>query len=606
MQRSLLDLDSMNAKIFRASKGSFLAGVMSLVCCQSALSIGIVIPSPVKSLRTSGLHRVVKTHSKSTGKSFTTRSTARGSKKGKSSSRWQAKKGNARAKKAAKARPAKAIPPQTLTGKLNVHTLAPGVVHKFYRGALTINVLDVDLVNAPVKVRPVLAGDDFRHLKDVTDHAKESRAIAAVNANYFKFNGTPLGTLIIDGEWVAGPLFDRVSMGITRNGFVRIERVNLYGTLTTSNPEIPTIWVNNINQPRRTGSRLIAYTRRWGSYVRLPYEGCLVAVNAQGEVVDTDTATMGIPWGGYVLSDSKKGAISKLRRGDVVDIDWKTRPAVWEDVVSAVSGGPMLIKDGKLYLDLKEERFSKRWTGSHITARTAAGVTASNHLLLVTVEGPHTLWDMAKFLRDLGAVDALNLDGGGSTTMVVNGQAVTRGAKTHQRRVASSIAILDERIAGLAERPYNGSYSPRHDLYGFLVPSNSFAPRQSAEVGGAKAILGSLDNFVVPVVVPGNLGVDSTANKTSAWKNEDTPPAVESDDGRLPNATDAGLSPQPFPSELAQPTPVQAENAKETPRPVGHRTSREHGVEADTKSEGWKKLIKNPFRNPLALFKKRS
>jgi hypothetical protein len=107
----------------------------------------------------------------------------------------------------------------------------------------------------------------------------------------------------------------------------------------------------------------------------------------------------------------------------------------------------MLIKDGHLYLDLKSENFRKSWTGAQIHARTAAGVTADNHLLLATIEGPHTLWDVAKFLHKLGAVDAMNLDGGGSTTMVVHGNTVTRNANSHQRHVASSIAVVDMRTA---------------------------------------------------------------------------------------------------------------------------------------------------------------
>ncbi len=364
-----------------------------------------------------------------------------------------------------------AIPPQALADKMSQREIAPGVVHKYYRGALTINLLDVDMVNSDVKVRPMLAGNDFHQLKDVTDHARESRAIAAVNANYFKSNGTPLGTLIIDGEWVAGPLFDRVSMGFTRNGYVRIDRVNLFGIMQSSNPEVPTAWINNINQPRRTGSRFVAYTRRWGSYVQLPYDGILVAIDAQGNVVDTNPRTMGIPWGGYVLSDSKNGAISKLKRGDNVSIAWHTRPSAWSDVVNAVSGGPTLIKNGKVQLDLQQQHFTKRWTGAQIHARTAAGVTADNHLLLVTIEGPHTMWDLAKFLRDMGAVEALNLDGGGSTTMVVDGKAVTRGAKSSQRRVASSIVLVDERIASQNYHPFNGWYKPQSDISDFLTPA---------------------------------------------------------------------------------------------------------------------------------------
>ncbi len=333
-------------------------------------------------------------------------------------------------------------PPQDLIGSMKSVTLAPGVVHKYYRGGILVNVIDVDMIKANVQVRPVLSNDSNRGLADVRKHAAKVSALAAVNANYFKKDGTPLGTLIMNGEWIAGPLFDRVSMGITRSGYVRVDRVNLYGILQTSNPSVPNIWVNNINQPRRTGARLIAYTRRWGQSVHMSYAGCLVAVNSAGEVVARSTTLMSIPPGGMVLSDKKGSAISRLSVGDTVRLVWRTRPQAWRDVVSAVSGGPMLIKDGKLFLDLKGEQFRSSWAGSGIKARTAAGVTWDNHLLLATIEGPHTLWDFAKFLQKLGAVDAMNLDGGGSTTMVVKGRTVTRNADAYQRRVASSLAVI--------------------------------------------------------------------------------------------------------------------------------------------------------------------
>src|SRR5262249_38634071 len=193
---------------------------------------------------------------------------------------------------------------------------------------------------------------------------------------------------------------------------------------------------------RRTGARLIVYTRRWNSFVSMPYEGCLVAVNALGRVVDTAKSSIAIPYGGFVLSDRKGSAISHLQEGDQARLHCSTRPSGWSDVVQAVSGGPMLMKDGKLFVNIKGEKFRPGWTGSQIKARTAAGVTWNNHLLLLTVEGPHTLWDLAKLLQKLDCADAMNLDGGGSTTMVVNGRPVTRNANSYQRRVANSLAVI--------------------------------------------------------------------------------------------------------------------------------------------------------------------
>jgi hypothetical protein len=179
----------------------------------------------------------------------------------------------------------------------------------------------------------------------------------------------------------------------------------------------------------------------------MAYDGCLVAVDREGRVIDKQARSIAIPVGGYVLSDSRSGDISKLKTGDVASLEWCTHPGTWSDVVQAVSGGPILVRNGQLYVDCKDEIFHKNWTSSRITARTAIGVTEKNHLLLVTVEGPHTLWDMAKFMRQLGAVDAMNLDGGGSTTMVIEGKTVTRNATGHQRRVASALAIVPTNVA---------------------------------------------------------------------------------------------------------------------------------------------------------------
>lgn len=411
----------------------------------------------------------------------------------------------------------KAIQPQNFISALQSETLAPGVVHKSVRGPLSINVIDVDMEKAPVKVQPYMAGETFDRLKDVADHARESRALAAINANYFKKDGTPLGTLIVDGEWVAGPIFDRVSMGIDRQGKIKIDRVSLNGLLTSDNDEVNNVWVNNINQPRRHGTKLIAYTRRWGSYVRTPLEGRLVAINAQGEVQDSKVSTtMGIPYGGFVLSDTKEGAISSLERGNKVQLSWHTRPGDWQDVVEAVSGGPMLIKDSNLFVDLKDENFRKAWTGSQIRARTALGVTANNHLLLCTVEGPHTLWDVAKFLQKMGAVDAMNLDGGGSTTMVVHGATVTRNANASQRRVASSIVVIDLRKNGIASNaPAEQSKSQETDAPEVISDvSDATASRHVSKVATAKEVTASL-----PADAPAQSNADEGA-KASASSEE--------------------------------------------------------------------------------------
>ncbi|HEY9713451.1 MAG TPA: phosphodiester glycosidase family protein [Chroococcales cyanobacterium] len=485
-----MNLGTVSGNLFRSIKrsqikfaGLLLASLSILpMAVEPAGAIGMIVPRPITGVGVR-VHPARLRYSGTTTRLVRRKSTVDTAGSGRQKRARPSKAAQAKAKKTV-AKVSKAIPPQQFIDRLQSETIAPGVIYRHCRGSLSINVLDIDMVNAPVKVKPNMAGETFDRLKDVADHARESKAIAAINANYFKKDGTPLGTLIVDREWVAGPLYDRVSMGITDAGYVRIDRVKLGGLLTSNNPDVPTIWVNNVNQPRRTGARLVAYTQRWGKFVKLAYAGCLVAVDAQGRVMDKGTTTMGIPWGGYVLTDSKTSPISKLERGDIVQIEWKTAPNDWDDVVQAVSGGPMLIKDGRIFLDLKDENFRRGWTGAQIHARTAAGITAQNHLLLVTVEGPHTLWDLAKFLHALGATDAMNLDGGGSTTMVVNGRTVTRNASAAQRRVASSIIVLDASKSEIVEHSVNSAFQngqPQKNLSRAGLSAESAAGSQSAD-----------------------------------------------------------------------------------------------------------------------------
>ncbi|HNH73793.1 MAG TPA: phosphodiester glycosidase family protein [Candidatus Obscuribacter sp.] len=361
---------------------------------------------------------------------------------------------------------------------LSVKAVYDGVFYKVFSGRLPsggharINLLDIDMSRSPVKIRPVTGSYAFAKLKDVREHCRDSGALAAINANYFKTtNGIPLGTLIEDGDWLAGPLYDRVTLGFTEGGYARIDRVSLHGLLYTDNTENPVLWINNVNQPRRTGSHCILYTRHWGGSASLPYPGVLVGVDASGRVVSTDDMKLTIPYGGFVLADSKGSPISKLKEGEQVNIRWQIHPGDWANVTEAVSGGPLLLKNGKLDLDLKREKFPASFVGSHIHSRTACGITADDHLLLATFEGPHSMYDIAKFFLKRGCTEAMNLDGGGSTTMVVDGKTVTANANHAQRRVAVALGLFSPEKARALSTVLGGSYRPTQEMASFVGTS---------------------------------------------------------------------------------------------------------------------------------------
>jgi exopolysaccharide biosynthesis protein len=117
------------------------------------------------------------------------------------------------------------------------------------------------------------------------------------------------------------------------------------------------------------------------------------------------------------------------------------------DVLHALSGGPRLVKDGKVCVTAAEEKFRNDVAVGR-APRTAIGITGNRELLLLAVDGRRpshsiglTLPELAQWMIDLGATEAMNLDGGGSTTLVINGKVEIPSTGT-ERRVSNALAVV--------------------------------------------------------------------------------------------------------------------------------------------------------------------
>ncbi len=113
----------------------------------------------------------------------------------------------------------------------------------------------------------------------------------------------------------------------------------------------------------------------------------------------------------------------------------------WPGVLDAVGGAPLLVQDGTLV------GMCNSACGRH--PRTGIGVTADGSVLLVVVDGRQPKWsigasmdEFARIMQGLGAVNALNLDGGGSSEMVVQGEIVNRPSDGRERRISNAILVL--------------------------------------------------------------------------------------------------------------------------------------------------------------------
>lgn len=133
------------------------------------------------------------------------------------------------------------------------------------------------------------------------------------------------------------------------------------------------------------------------------------------------------------------------------DANFPAGAAVWAPA-KAIGGGPMLIKNGNKFITATEEIFD---AASGISAgsnapRTAVARLADGKVLFIVVDGRSaasrgvTLSELADVLLNLGATDAINLDGGGSSAMVVNGAVVNTPSDGVQRAVPSVLMIKEK------------------------------------------------------------------------------------------------------------------------------------------------------------------
>jgi Exopolysaccharide biosynthesis protein related to N-acetylglucosamine-1-phosphodiester alpha-N-acetylglucosaminidase len=419
-------------------------------------------------------------------------------------------------------------------------TLGPGVTYqKLQRtGAspLVVYVTEADLNDSRVKVRGVTANDVIASgRKSVQALAKQQASkgpgavVAAVNGDYFDFDtGATTSASVQDGVPVAGAK----STAIRSTFALASDRTVSFGVNYVSGGTIRSLKTNATHDLHgvNTGRALdqfILYTPYYGSTVvsaATPHvdvrEALLkpvgpVVVNAPStfEVVSIIPGgnPIDVPAGHYVLSASRglkawfEANINEVGQQleITVNLSSETKP-----VVELIGGGPRLLTNGSYSY---ANNFDGAENVSHAfqsAARTAVGVTPANKLLLVVVDSNPgvssgaTLTQLADLMLALGATNALNLDGGGSSTMVAGTNYALRNVPSDgsQRLVANALTIetevpLADRVASLdvaptyVELPLDGSQQMQalatdHSGVTFPIPASSV----SWSVGGVGSV----------------------------------------------------------------------------------------------------------------------
>jgi hypothetical protein len=298
---------------------------------------------------------------------------------------------------------------------------------------------------ALIDLRSVLATDEILDTEVVSTIAERHRALAAVNAGFFLPNGDPAGVLTLGGRLVSDTRRPRGAVGIMRDerGVKLIyARLKATATLTIGRgTNRKTMEIDGVDTVRGRG-KVMLYTPSFNQDTNAAPGGLeWVLDRPNGRPADPLRVVSGphkagrtkIPPTGFVVSFGgavRPAALASLGRGTRVSIDvtydpLEGEPKPWASAQDIVGGAGLLIRDGRDVLDWSVEVFNQGFAeGRH--PRTLIGDAADGTIWLATVDGRQpqlsvgmTLDELRALAHRLGLVNALNLDGGGSTTMWV-------------------------------------------------------------------------------------------------------------------------------------------------------------------------------------------
>jgi len=327
--------------------------------------------------------------------------------------------------------------------------VAPGLRYRFWSqskngGPVAIHLLDVD-PTAGYMLKPSISRKAVPSLGTVGEMCAQTGAIAGINASYFVPTGQVIGLLELDGKIMNAPFLPRTAVGRTKTGEYLIDQVDYRAYVELAGGQA--IPVNGLNSERGQDVLIVYNSYRGASTQTNPYgkeylirNNKVTAIGAMGN--------MPIPNDGFVLSAHGTAAqrLVTLKLGDTVQLH-ESLGEGWDNVTDAIGAGPALVKNGQVFITTKVEEFGSDVAGGR-APRTALGMTKNGHLLLVVVDGRQnhsqgmTLLELAQFMVELGAVEAMNLDGGGSSEMVVQGKIANRPSDGRERPVGSSLLVL--------------------------------------------------------------------------------------------------------------------------------------------------------------------
>ena len=308
---------------------------------------------------------------------------------------------------------------------------------RLVRQGVRINAVRIDPRSSTLQLRPLVRPGGMEGLSSLVQLANQQQAWVAINGGYFnRVRRLPLGALKTDGRWLSGPILNRGVAAWSDRALPRFGRLQL--TEWIVGPGGQRLPVSNVNSGyvQRGISR---YNADWGpSYRALSGSetGLLLQAGSVRQLFGVAELEAGVPLrGDDLLLVARGGTLLPWTTGERLQLE--SRPSNELGLAPhVIGGGPLLLLGGQIVLNGAAENFSASFL-SQGAPRTVLA-RDDKQVWLITLEGTQdsgpSLGETALLLQQLGLRDAVNLDGGSSTGLVLGGSLQVKG-----RGVAGSV-----------------------------------------------------------------------------------------------------------------------------------------------------------------------
>jgi hypothetical protein len=315
--------------------------------------------------------------------------------------------------------------------------LDPVVVHQVLVGA----------VQKAYRLKPALVEGPLDALQPLGRLAASHGALVGINAGYFATgSASPLGLLVRNRQILAMPLFDRSALLIDETNRASIGHTQAAYRLKVPHGE--SLDVDALN--RLPGQHQLTVIAEGRAMPRITESTCAMLRDSRGIVTPLRTEGLSVPAGHVLLLATGQCADWLKRRvqaGDRLELE-NTLVTQWPAIEHVLAAGPRLLENGQVAISGVREQFKPDVVWGR-APRSALGIMKDGSLLIVSVDGrmpgiSHgmTLEELATHLQSEGAIEALNLDGGGSTTLYVRDRVVNHPSDGAERPIHNALLLV--------------------------------------------------------------------------------------------------------------------------------------------------------------------